>query len=957
MTLEELIRKLARGGNGTEWTQGEGENWNEGDRRPRKRGRIRLPRFTLLITAAVFLLLLGLSRIVDFYTDLLWYESQGLSSVFWRRIAPQVVIFAVCSVVTAVVYLFNWRLALKIGTNEFRAATGDDGAVLVPSLYVTVCALFLSLLAGFGMLPEWPVVMQFLHRVPFGDSEPIFGRDIGFYVFSLPFLKMLQSWFSSMTLFSLVGSVILYLLCRSLRSEEGNIVLVRRARLHVTSLCAVLSVWIGAGLWLSRYELLYSPSGIVFGMGYTDYNVRLTAVTIFSIAALAAALLLIVTTLVRGVWKASVILIGLLVGAGFFAQTLLPSLVQNYVVKPNEYELERRFLENHIRATRRAFAIDNVKIFQMTPRPEVTPEEMDADSETVQNIRLWDYGPLLRTYKQLQEIRTYYDFGDIDIGKYEIDGRKRQVMLSVRELDQSQLQSKTWVNAHLEFTHGFGVVMNPVNEMEEGGLPVFYMKDLPPKSTVPIRIDRPQIYYGEKPSIYALVKTEVKEFDYPMGDANVRGVYEGKGGVAIGSLFRRLLFALKFRDSEILFTGSLKPESRILYNRNIREAIGRVAPFLILEEDAYPVVCDGRILWLQDAYTASGRYPYSRPLSPAAATQAGLHSYVGVNYIRNSVKITVDAYDGNMTFYIADSKDPIVKNWAAIFPGLFVPQEKTPPYLREHFRYPEEFFEVQSEMYRVYHMTDTNTYYNREDVWMTTPQGQERRIRPNYVTMELMDEKRPEFTLIAPFMPFGRNNLIGWMAGRCDGDHYGELVVYRFPKQELVFGPPQIEALIDQNTTISSQLSLWSQRGSDVIRGDLLVIPIGKSLLYVQPLYMKADRSDLPELKRIILSTGGRVAWGETFDRALAELMGSRTGAKAPRPSESGEKSGSAGPPETPRQPTEASSASLRELAKEARRHYDAAESAARGGKWADYGSELKKLEEVLSRIEALSEK
>ena len=402
-------------------------------------------------------------------------------------------------------------------------------------------------------------------------------------------------------------------------------------------------------------------------------------------------------------------------------------------------------------------------------------------------------------------------------------------------------------------------------------MPVLFVKDLPPRSSVSLDILRPQVYYGEKTNTYALVRTEVKEFDYPMGEANVRSTYEGTGGVSVGSLWRRLLFALRFRDTEILFTGSLRPDSRILFRRGLGRALRELAPFLAYDDDPYPVIHRGRILWVQDAYTATDRIPYSKPLATEDPTLQDLN---GVNYLRNSVKITLDAYDGTVRFYLMDPSDPLAATWARVFPGLFLPASEMPEDLRAHLRYPEELFEVQSEMYRVYHMTDTNTYYNKEDVWEVSPAGRERRLVPNYVTMKLLGQKRPEFALIVPFMPVGRSNLIGWMAGRCDPEHYGELVVYQFPKQKLIFGPPQIEALIDQNPEISAQMSLWSQRGSDVIRGDLLVVPIGKSLLYVQPLYLKAERGELPELKRVILSTGGRVVWAETFREALSLLVG-----------------------------------------------------------------------------------
>lgn len=952
MNIEDFLRQILHGKNDRTWSQGNGDNESAGGNGPPIRNPLPpIPKWGIVLLLLLALLFLGSSGAIGFYTDLLWFRSLGYASVLWKRVLPQFALFGISALSALVVYTVSWRLALRIGTEEFRNATGDHSAVPLKPLYVTLCAVLLAITGGMGIGASWPAVLQFLHRTAFGSVDPIFGHDVGFYVFTLPFLKMLQRWALNLLFTALAGTVAVYMLCRSLRSEDNQIILVRRARLHLFALGAALILVFAIGLWFSRYELLHSPSGIVHGMGYTDYHVKLPALATMT-AAVALAAVLLLANFFRPMWKPSAIAVVALLAIGLLAQTLLPSLVQKYIVKPNEYEREKRFLAYHIDGTRKAFALDKVQTFQMTPSRAVTADEMTEDAETVENIRLWDYAPLLRTYKQLQEIRTYYDFNDIDIDRYALGGKNRQVMLSIRELDAAQLQNRTWVNTHLEFTHGYGVVMNPVNEMEEGGLPVFFMKDLPPKSTVPIRIDRPEIYYGEKTGDYALVKTDVKEFDYPMGDSNVRSTYEGKGGVEIGLLWRRLLYAIRFRDSEILFTGSLRSESRILYNRNIREAIRTVAPFLLLDEDIYPVIIDGRILWLQDAYTISGSYPYSRPLPRANAMQAGLSAYANINYIRNSVKIAVDAYDGTMTFYVTDPEDPIIRNWAHIFPGLFQPAEQIPAALRAHFRYPEEYFEVQSEVYRIYHMTDTNTYYNREDVWMTTPQGQERRIRPNYVTMQLLDEENPEFTLIAPFMPMGRNNLIGWMAGRCDGKHYGELVVYQFPKQEQIYGPPQIEALIDQNTTISSQLSLWSQRGSDVVRGDLLVIPVGNSLLYVQPLYLRAERGDLPELKRVILSTGGRVAWGETFDEAAIELFG------APK-QDPAETVPPALPPVPEATKTDANAESnrtLRDLAAEARRHYEEASAASKRGDWAQYGESLKKLEAAIQAIEQAAE-
>ena len=465
---------------------------------------------------------------------------------------------------------------------------------------------------------------------------------------------------------------------------------------------------------------------------------------------------------------------------------------------------------------------------------------------------------------------------------------------------------------------------------------------------VNIELTRPEIYFSPStaPSSYVLVKTNVKEFDYPMGDSNVRSVYAEDGGVSIGSMWRRLLFTLRFRDTEILFTGALTEESRVLYNRNVLLAFHKVAPFLIYDLDTYPVILDGRVKWMQDAFTWSDRYPYSKPF---VTGDRSLSHFEGVNYLRNSVKAVADAYTGRMEFYAVDDKDPVIRSWMRIFPELFHEKGEMSEKLWEHARYPGDFFEVQTDVYCTYHMTDTNTYYNREDVWEVTPNGRERRIQPNYVTMRLWGEEKAEFAIIVPYMPLGRDNLIGWMAGRCDPGKYGELLVYEFPKQKLIYGPAQVEALIDQNPEISAQLSLWSQRGSDVIRGDLLVIPIGKSLLYVQPLYLKAETGELPELKRVIVSTGGRVAWAENFGGALSKLMNRKINLKdeAPKPA--------AAAPSAPQSAApSAAPADITSLINEAQRLYDASQSAQRGGDWAGYGENIRRLGEVLERMRGL---
>jgi len=947
MDIKRMIEQIY-GMRGQEWTEGSGDNEEWADEKPTRHWTVgpKIPRFWL-ITGGVFILLaVILPWIAGFLTDLYWFESQGFESIFWKRFAAKWELFIFAIIPAFLIYWFNWRLAWNSG-QSMSSGSSDETAYLPSSkIWIFLAALFMAVVNGMNSMGSWSTFLRFMNPTLFGKTDPFFGFDIGFYVFTLPFIKYLQAWLQGVLVISLIGVFIAYFMTRSISFTINSFELPNKARLHLSLLGALVIVMWGIGYWLDRYDILFSPTGVVFGAGYTDVNVILPALNILSVSAFITAALLMVNFF-RPMWKISMVFVVALLVLGWFSRSLVPAIVQQYRVKPNEYGMEKPYLGYNLDYTRSAFGLDKVRTIQVTPEAEVTSDELLADQGTVQNIRLWDYSPLLRTYKQLQAMRTYYDFTDVYIDRYRVNGKNRQVMLSVRELDLSKLQNPTWVNIHTEFTHGYGVVMNPVNEVAPGGLPLFFMKDLPPHSNIDIKLDRPEIYYGSKEDSYVLVKTDVKEFDYPMGDSNVRSTYNGKGGVKIDSLWKRLLFTIRFHDSEILFTGSLKPESRILYNRNIRDALYEIAPFLIYDSDIYPVIYDGRITWVQDAYTWTHRYPYSQPVSTGDPT---LRHFNGVNYVRNSVKITVDAYDGNIAFYIVDDKDPLVRTWQKIFPGLFKSAGSMSSEMWKHMRYPEDFFEVQTDVYRTYHMNDTNTYYNREDVWEVTPVGRERRIQPNYVTMKLWGEKSPEFAVIVPYMPLGRDNLIGWMAGRCDPKNYGELLVYQFPKQKLIYGPAQVEALIDQNPEISSQLSLWSQRGSDVIRGDLLVIPVGRSLLYVQPLYLKAEKGELPELKRVIVSTGGRVEWAETFGDALEKLIGKNVIAKtqvknAAADKTYGQKAVSAESDINP-------AADIRVLAQHAQDLYQSALKAQREGDWSRYGTEIKKLGEVIAEIE-----
>jgi uncharacterized membrane protein (UPF0182 family) len=620
-----------------------------------------------------------------------------------------------------------------------------------------------------------------------------------------------------------------------------------------------------------------------------------------------------------------------LVLAGSLVEGIGAGLFQSYRVKPDELRLEAPYIANNISLTRYGFALDRISSKPFPAEGKLTPQVLAANQTTVQNIRWWDPRPLLDTYRQLQEIRLYYDFRDVDIDRYTINGTYQQVMLSARELNQTRLppDAQTWINQHFKFTHGSGLAMSPVNRFDEEGLPIFYVKDIPPVSPPDLRIERPEIYFGEETRAYVVVGGGTNEFDYAKGQENVYTTYRGRDGVALDSLWRRALFAWYFGDVKLLISGNVTNDSRVLFRRLTQQRINRLAPFLRLDRDPYLVVSDGRLIWLQDAYTTSDALPYSQQNRPA-----------GINYIRNAVKIAVDAYDGTVTFYIADTEDPIIQTYQRIFPSLFQPLDAMPAGLRQHIRYPEDLFILQASTYGTYHMTNPEVFYNKEDLW-SFPQesfsGETVTMQPYYTIMRLPGEPREEFILMLPMVPNNRDNMIAWLAARCDSAHYGTVIEFAFPKEKLIYGPAQIEARIDQDTTISQQLSLWNQTGSRVVRGNLLVIPIDDALLYFEPLYLRAEKRELPELKRLIASAGDRVIMTQNVEPLLAALFAGEekqpavaTVAAPPAAAPSG-----AGPP-SGAPPTEAL------------KHYRQAFEALRKGDWQTFGAEMNALQKAL---------
>jgi len=883
----------------------------------------------LVLLVVLFMLFVLFMLLSGFYTDLLWFQSLGLSSVFWTAIKAKVGVFLIFSLLFLLFFLINLLIARKLsGWGGFflpdKRSYITSGMV---NVVVMVAALILSLMNGLGAIGQWDTMLRYLNQRPFGVLDPIFSQDVAFYVFTLPVYRFLRGWLMEVLMFALLGSAALYLVSQLASWKQFSLWLTRKASLHLAVLGALLLLVVAWGYKLNAFELLYSSQGVAFGASYTDVHARLLAYNLSFWAVILCVLLLLGGVAAKRPWI-------LAVGGGLWLLVALglggvyPAFMQQFEVQPNELLKERPYIEYNIDLTRRAYGLDQIQEFDFGSVAEITAEALAEAEPTIRNIRLWDYRPLRDTYAQIQEIRLYYEFMDVDVDRYYLDGTYRQVSLSAREMATDQLPSRTWVNEHLQFTHGYGLAMSPVNEVTPEGLPELLVKDLPPLTPPGLEITRPELYYGEKTDNYVFVNGTIEEFDYPSGDQNITSTYEGEGGVVLDSPLKRAAFAYRFGDVAVVLSEYLTPESRVMIYRNIHQRVRQVAPFLLFDADPYLVIVDGRLLWLQDAYTVTSMYPYSQPYHDR------------FNYIRNSVKVAIDAYNGDMIFYVVDDQDPLIQTYAAIFPDLFSPLDEMPDALRAHVRYPEGLFIIQGEMNNAYHMLDSTVFYNQEDLWAVAHEiyaGSDQPMEPYYVTMKLPGEEQEEFLLMQPFTPAGKQNMVAWMAARSDGEHYGKLLSYKFAKQELIYGPLQIEARIDQDPDISGRLSLWRQRGSQVIRGNLLVIPIGNSLLYVEPLYLQAETARMPELKRVIAASGERVVMANTLQEALASIGG----APVPVVTEEGEE-GEEG----------IEAAGLHDLTLSALEHYARAQEYLQEGDWAGYGAELEAMRRDLERLE-----
>lgn len=805
---------------------------------------------------------------------------------------------------------------------------------------ITYTYLFGSIILGFlfSSISQniWKIVLKYFNQTPFNETDPLFGKDIGFYVFSLPFFNFLKEMGMVLVILTLIVVGLIYILASGINSlKDMGVKLSTRAKSHMTLLIIgflFLKAW---DYRLSMFDLLYSSRGVAFGASYTDVNANLIGLKILFVIAIAIGVLLL-ASLFRRNYKIILYGIGIWLIASFVLGNLYPAFVQNFRVEPNEIAMEREYINYNIDNTLKAYGLGDMTTKDFQVKNNLNKNTLDKRKETINNIRLWDSRPLQSTYDQLQELRQYYDFINIDVDRYKIDGEYRQVMLAAREMNQSKLsgQAQTWINQTLKYTHGFGVAMSPVSRVTEQGLPEFYIKDIPPKNNTDLELNNSSIYYGEKTDRYVIANTDSREFHYPKGSKNVYTTYDGHGGVQMGNFLRKGIYAIRYGSLKFLLNTDINEDSRIMYYRNIKERVRRVAPFLKFDDNPYLVIHKGRLFWIQDAYTTTNRYPYSQPTNNMG------------NYIRNSIKIVIDAYNGDMDLYVMDDNDPLAQTYKKIFPDLFVDGDKMPENIRKHIRYPEDLFQIQANLYSVYHMQDPTVFYNKEDLW-NIPQenfaGNTIEVQPYYIISQLPEEDEPEFILMQPFTPATKNNMIAWMAARSDGEHYGELFTYKFPKDKLVYGPNQIESRIDQDSEISQLLTLWSQRGSRVIRGNLLVIPINNSILYIEPVYLQAETSELPELKRVIVSYKNNIVMKNTLGNAIKAIFGETPEGTQEREEETN-LADQLGLPST-----------INNLTQEAVDIYNQAIESQKEGNWSEYGSLLDQLQQILNKLNEVS--
>jgi uncharacterized membrane protein (UPF0182 family) len=927
---------------------------------PRRRRRWRI-----WVLVAIVLFFLFASRFASIYVSALWFESLGFSSVYWYIFKLKVGLFVGFGILTALMLSATfWLFQRLFGSQAFEQRTillNNQPFQFSPARVIRPLgwgiALVVGLFYGLSLKDHWRVFALFFNRPTTSIVDPIFGKPTGFYLFSLPFYESISSWLLGVTFIILCAAIAYSLFSLPQKVLKPTVRWSSGAAFR--GACVSLALFLIVLSWrtyLSRFPFLWDDHPIFSGVTYTEAHYTLPALLFVSVALLVSALICLVNAFALRRFTVLLIALGLPILVYVIGVVLVPGYVQSFIVKPNELDRETPYITHNIEWTRRAFGLEAIELRDSEAETSISQADLASNRPTIENIRLWDWKALQDTLRQIQAIRTYYDFSDVDVDRYQTQGQTRQMMVAPRELNDSRLQ-RNWINERLIYTHGYGVTMNNANGFTPEGLPQFVLSNMPIESkATDIKVTRPEIYFGELTERFVYAKTKQREFDYPQGETNASTTYEGTGGIRIGNSFRRTVLAWAVGDlSKLPFSDDVTSDSRLLMNRRITDIVNGVAPFLIYDDDPYIVVNnEGRLFWVIDAFTESAHFPYSSHHSVGRSS---------INYIRNSVKVVIDAYHGTTQFYVFDDKDPLIAAYRGAFPSLFRDSSQMPADLRAHIRYPETLIRAQGEMYSLYHTQNPKVFFQREDVWNVAQhvrvdaegKKQSEPIDPYNVLMQLPGEQKTEFALILPFTPANRNNMIGWMAGRCDGEHYGKLVVYNFPKSRLIDGPVQIEARIDQNPQLSAQFTLWNQQGSRVIRGHLLVIPIGRSLLYVEPVYLQAERSPMPELRLVVLATQEKLSYGTTFSEAMASLFGEAAVSQSQQTATEPKKPGEPEPTPTPGtpQPTQ----TLPQLVTRAIQEFEDYQRLTSQGKLGEAGQKLEQHKRTLEEIKRLTNK
>ena len=932
--------------------------------------RARRNRLRGIVFAIVAVVVLGGLALARFYTDVLWFQEVELSSVLWKSLTTQILLGAAGGLTLGLLVYINLVLAAKLAPSYRPPRLEVMGKpdpfeqlreTITPFLkWIRIAiASFLGLLLGIGASSAWQTFLLWKNRVDFGTRDPQFDKDVGFYVFELPFFNQILSWAWFALIVLVLVSAVAHYFHGSVRPEAGWSGIHSGALVHMSVLLGLMALVKAAQYWLGQYQLNFSERGVVTGASYTDVHAQLPALKLLAVISVISAILFLINIRVRrltlplaavGIW----ILTAVLAGAAW------PALVQQFSVKPQEFQREKEFIERNILATREAFGLDEVEEQSFPATQTLEAEDLENNETLLQNVRLWDPDVLQMAYQQLQAIRSYYDFEDVDIDRYEVDGQLRQVLLSPREVNLDDIPDPNWTNLHLQYTHGYGFVASLANQSTTAGQPSFLVKDIEsePPSTVPsFDLEQKGVYYGEgfESTQYSIVNSGQSEIDFATEEEVARTRYAGEGGVRLSGFLKQLAFAIREGDPNLVLSSLVESESRIMIYRNVRDRVLRAAPFLSLDHDPYAAIIDGRLVYILDAYTSTDWYPYSQRHD---LSQIITHGDAGVlsgrtNYVRNSVKVVVDAYDGTMDYHIVDPDDPLIEAWSNVFPELFAEEEPSEA-LRAHFRYPEDFFDVQSDVFSTYHMTDPLVFFNKEDQWEIpdnpNPEGEEAELPSRYLLAQLPGETEAEFVLTRPFTPRARPNMISFFVGRSDPDQYGEIRSLQFPRQQTVLGPTQADNLINQEPEFSETKTLLGQRGSALVHGAQVILPIEDSILYVQPLYVVAENVGIPELKYVAIVYNEEVAFDNTFDEALASLFGVPEEPTVPTdPTPPDEE-----PQPTPERPGSAD-AKVQALIERAARLYEQAQAAIADGDFEEYGRLISELGEVLQQTERLS--